>query len=108
METVEILEILQQKARRDETVRRTLLETRKAADPLAAFCKAGREMGYELYPMDLIVAGEEFYAAMRRSTNGGGENSPMLAGEDDFYELFFAGLEEAPGEQSGQEETKVE
>ena len=43
--------------------------------------------------MDLISAGEEFYAAMRRSTNGGGENSPMLEGEDDFYELFFASLE---------------
>ena len=42
----------------------------------------------------LITAGEEFYATMRRSTNGGGENSPKLAGEDDFYELFFASLEE--------------
>ena len=30
---------------------------------------------------------------LRRSTNGGGENSPMLEGEDDFYELFFASLE---------------
>lgn len=45
------------------------------------------------WDMDLITAGEEFYATMRRSTNGGGENSPMLEGEDDFYELFFAGLE---------------
>ena len=43
--------------------------------------------------MDMINAGEDFYASMRRSTNGGGENSPKLAGEDDFYELFFAGLE---------------
>ena len=43
--------------------------------------------------MDLICAGENFYASMRRSTNGGGENSPKLLGEDDFYELFFAGLE---------------
>ena len=93
METVEILEILQQKARRDETVRRTLLETRKAADPLAAFCKAGREMGYELYPMDLIVAGEEFYAAMRRSTNGGGENTPSLEFEDDYFEILMTELE---------------
>ena len=25
--------------------------------------------------------------------HGGGENSPKLLGEDDFYELFFAGLE---------------
>ena len=47
----------------------------------------------DIYDMDLISAGEEFYAAMRRSTNGGGENSPMLEGEDDFYELFFASLE---------------
>ena len=42
---------------------------------------------------DLINAGEEFYAEMKRSTNGGGENSPMLEGEDDFYEMFFASLE---------------
>ena len=53
-----------------------------------------RELGYQIYEMDLITAGEEFYATMRRSTNGGGENSPKLAGEDDFYELFFASLEE--------------
>lgn len=43
--------------------------------------------------MDLIDAGEEFYAAIKRSTNGGGENSPVLKGEDDFYEMFFADLE---------------
>jgi hypothetical protein len=30
---------------------------------------------------------------MKRSTNGGGENSPMLAGQDDFYELFLAAIE---------------
>jgi len=42
--------------------------------------------------MELILAGEEFHAAMKRSTNGGGENSPMIAGEDDFYELFLAAL----------------
>ena len=43
---------------------------------------------------EVWLSGEEAYAAMRRSTNGGGENSPMLEGEDDFYELFFAGLED--------------
>ena len=45
-----------------------------------------------VYEMEVIGAGEEFYAEMKRSTNGGGENSPVLEGEDDFYELFFAGL----------------
>ena len=34
--------------------------------------------------------GEESYAAMRRSTNGGGENSPLLNWEDDAYEMFMA------------------
>ena len=40
---------------------------------------------------------------MRRSTNGGGENSPMLEGEDDYYELFLASLEhrERTGGRSG-------
>ena len=45
--------------------------------------------------MDLISAGEEFYAEMKRSTNGGGENSPVLEGEDDLYEMFFASLEQS-------------
>ncbi|MCD8348209.1 MAG: hypothetical protein LUD16_09750 [Lachnospiraceae bacterium] len=45
-----------------------------------------------LAEMDVIAAREESYAAMKRSTNGGGENSPMLEAEDDYYELFFAEL----------------
>lgn len=44
--------------------------------------------------MDLIDAGEEFHAAMKRSTNGGGENSPKLLGQDDYYEMFIAELME--------------
>ena len=51
------------------------------------------KFGYEIYPMELINAGEEFYATMRRSTNGGGENSPKLSGEDDMYELFMVAIE---------------
>ena len=88
MGITEMLDELKIKARRDEKLRAELLETRKDAQPLSAFCRKCRELGYEIYDMDLITAGEEFYA-----TNGGGENSPMLEGEDDFYELFFAGLE---------------
>lgn len=93
MEVGAILVELQERARRDEAVKKRLLDTKLAKDPLAAFCTACRDMGYELYEMDVIVAGEEFYATMSRSTNGGGENHPMLDGEDDFYELFFACLE---------------
>ena len=93
MNTVEILEQLQHDARKDDVLRKTLLDTQTAVDPLREFCSICRRLGYELYEMEVVNAGEEFYATMRRSTNGGGENSPMLEGEDDFYELFFAGLE---------------
>ena len=92
MNAVEILDELQKKAKHDAGLREKFLETRKAEDPLGAFCEVCRENGYEVYPMDVIQAGDEFYAAMKRSTNGGGENSPVLTGEDDPYELFFAGL----------------
>ena len=94
MNTVEILEQLQHDARKDDVLRKTLLDTQTAVDPLREFCSICRRLGYELYEMEVVNAGEEFYASMRRSTNGGGENSPMLKDEDDFYELFFANLEE--------------
>ena len=92
METAQMLEELKQKAKKDEALRQELLDTRQDKNPLSAFCAKCREYGYPVYAMELIAAGEEAYAAMRRSTNGGGENSPMLEGEDDYYELFFAGL----------------
>lgn len=92
MGIAEMLDELKQKALHDPKLRAELLATKKASQPFAAFCSKCRKLGYEIYDMDLITAGEEAYAAMRRSTNGGGENSPMLEGEDDLYELFFAGL----------------
>ena len=92
MEIAEMLDELKKKALEDPLLRQELLDTRKSPTPVASFCEKCRSGGYPIYEMDLIAAGEEFYAAMKRSTNGGGENSPMLDGEDDFYELFFAGL----------------
>lgn len=82
MNAVEALDELQRKARHDDKLREQFIKTRDAEDPLGAFSSVCRE------------AGDEFYAAMKRSTNGGGENSPVLTGEDDPYEMFFAGLME--------------
>lgn len=93
MNTLEILDICARKARKDADLRKKFLDTRTADQPVRAFCEICRSMGYEIYEMDLISAGEDYYAAMRRSTNGGGENSPLLEGEDDYYELFLAGLQ---------------
>lgn len=92
MTIVEMLEELQVKAMHDPSLREQLLATRQAKDPVDEFCRTCRSLGYEIYPMELVMAGEEFYATYRRSTNGGGENSPKLAGEDDFYEMFFSVL----------------
>lgn len=95
MEIPELLDDLRKKALQDPQLKKTLLDTRKDSSPFVSFCRTCRQLGYPIYEMELISAGEEFYAAMKRSTNGGGENSPMLEGEDDFYEMFFASLEGA-------------
>lgn len=92
MDILAILDDFQREAQRNKELREKLLATREQKNQVEAFCKIARAYGYEIYEMDLIWAGEEFYASMRRSTNGGGENSPMLEGEDDFYELFLASL----------------
>ena len=92
MEVIDILEELRGKALRDPELKKKLLDSAEEKEPIESFCRICREYGYEIYEMDLICAGEEFYASMKRSTNGGGENSPLLAGQDDFYELFLAGL----------------
>ena len=92
MNIFEMLQELQNKALKDETLKARILATEIEKEPLEEFCKVCQQEGYEIYPMDVIIAGEESYAAMKRSTNGGGENAPMLEGEDDFYELFLAAL----------------
>lgn len=92
MNTMELLDEIQRKAFADKELRKRLLETRQEKEPLLAFCRICREFGFEIYPMELIAAGEEFHAQMKRSTNGGGENSPMLEGEDDFFEMLLAAL----------------
>ena len=92
MNTAEILDQVQNRAGRDDDFRKMLLETAQSGDPLGNFCRACRRYGYEIYPIEVIQAGEELYAAMKRSTNGGGENSPVLAGENDLYEMLMASL----------------
>ena len=92
MDILEMLEKIQHKALKNEVLKEKILATEKTAEPLDEFCRVCQQEGYEIYPMDVIIAGEESYAAMKRSTNGGGENAPMLEGEDDFYELILAAL----------------
>ena len=84
---------LQSKAMSDEIIRKALLDTRKAQDPVKAFCDKCSELGYEISVYELLTAGEEFCAAMLRSVNGGGVEAPD--GWDDFYGMFMNTLENA-------------
>lgn len=93
MKVLDELERFQEAGLKNKALRDQILQTRGEDDPLIAFCRLAREKGYEINAMDLVYAGEEAYASMRRATNGGGENSPMLENEDDYYSLFMAAME---------------
>ena len=95
MHTAFVIEELEKMALRDPELKAKILATKKAAKPLAAFCELAREYGFELYEMDIVEAGEEMYAAIKRSTNGGGENSPVLEYQDDLYEMLIGFLSRA-------------
>ena len=88
----EILSAMKERAVKDKTFREALLHTAEGKNPLSAFCALGREAGYPLYEMDLIDAGESAYDAMKRNTNGGGENSPALEYHEDYNVMFLAEL----------------
>ena len=92
MNTADKLEILLGKAKSDSALKQNLLDTRIEADPLAAFCKVAAGVGVELSVMDIVNQGEEFYAEIKRSTNGGGENSPDLDFQNDEYSIFMMRL----------------
>ena len=62
MNTIELLDALQLKAKKDPELRKALFATRSEKNPVDAFCKKCQEEGYPIYTMDLIQAGEEFYA----------------------------------------------
>ncbi|MCQ2400857.1 MAG: hypothetical protein MJ059_02910 [Lachnospiraceae bacterium] len=93
MDIIDILEELRKKAIADQNIKEKLFATRDAESPLRSFCAVCRELGYDITPMDIVDAGEFFHASMKRSTNGGGENSPMLDYQDDFYEMFLESID---------------
>ena len=92
MDIDEALERLRILAESDSILRDRLIETKNSDAPISDFCRTAASAGIPVDMMDLVFAGEEISAAMRRSTNGGGENSPLLQFEDDTFELFLAEL----------------
>ncbi len=89
----EKLDKLFDKARGDLELKSRLLDTRNSKNPISDFCAIATEYGFEMSVMDMINQGEEFYAEIKRSTNGGGENSPDLDFQNDEYSILMARLE---------------
>ena len=89
----ETLDKLLEKATADADLRKKLLETRSSSNPLSDFCEIASENGFPMSVMDIVNQGEEFYAEIKRSTNGGGENSPDLDFQNDEYSIFMMRLE---------------
>ncbi len=84
---------LKELARKDPELKERLLATRDDSNALTAFCRIANESGCEIYPMDIFEYAEVYYTEMKRSTNGGGENSPMLSGGwDNIFELLLSEL----------------
>lgn len=80
-------------AKDDAAVRERLLATREAENCEELFCEVATALGCPIDITELAFSGENDYAHMRRATNGGGENSAVLAGYSDYYDLFMCELE---------------
>lgn len=87
-----VLEKIKTRAKSDASFREAIIASCNEAHPIQAFCKVCNDAGIEIYPMDVADLDESFYAAMKRSTNGGGENSPHLQWEDEVFADFIKSL----------------
>ncbi|MDO4280207.1 MAG: hypothetical protein Q4C56_01125 [Peptococcaceae bacterium] len=92
MELQDVIVGLRHLAQKDPAVRDRLLATQQYDNAQEKFCALATELGFPLSATELAFAGEDDYAHMRRATNGGGESSPVLEGEDDYYDLFMSEL----------------
>ena len=65
---VGMLDEIQRRAAHDLDLKKKLLATRQAEEPLREFCKVCRSYGYEIYEMDVICANK--YGEYRAFTLG--------------------------------------
>lgn len=68
MEITEKLDLLLEKASKDQNLKENLLATVKSSNPLSDFCRIASENGISISVMDIVNQGEEFYAEIKRST----------------------------------------
>ncbi len=82
---------LLEKAKKDQTLKNMLLNTKKEKDPALAFCELATQQGFPITVGELFAEGEEYCSNLLKSCNGGA--TYPREGWDDSYEMFFASLE---------------
>lgn len=85
------LTMLLEKAAKDKALTERIYATRDGRNPVNALCELASAEGVPITAAELLYEGEESCAAMCRSVNGGGVDTPV--GWDDSYEMFFAALD---------------
>lgn len=84
------LERLLQAAKKDENLKKALIESKSSQEPVENFCKIAVENGFDITAGELLACGQDMCDSMLRSVNGGGVYG--LDGWDDAYEHFFTSL----------------
>lgn len=87
----ESLELLSRAAKGNPDLRKELLATRTANDPMDAFCKISCAAGFPVTVGELFAAGQEYSDNQCKSTNGG--NPSPYEYFDDTYGAFLTALE---------------
>lgn len=84
------LELLSDEAKKDPVLKKKLLATKSALDPLDDFCKIACEAGCPITIGELFAIGEEASDNQCKSTNGG--NPSPYESFSDAYEIFLASI----------------
>jgi len=88
--TIVELELLYSDTKKDHLLKKRLLATRSAADPMDTFCKIACDAGHPITIGELFAIGQEYSDNQCKSTNGG--NPSPYDSFDDTYEIFLDSL----------------
>ncbi|MCI1945224.1 hypothetical protein [Clostridium luticellarii] len=88
--TIIELELLYSDAKKDPSLKRKLLATSSADDPMDVFCKIACDAGHPITVGELLAIGQEYSDNQCKSTNGG--NPDPYDSFEDTYETFLASL----------------
>lgn len=84
------LELLYSDTKKDPLLKKRLLATRLANDPMDAFCKIACDAGHPITIGELFAIGQEYSDNQCKSTNGG--NPSPYDSFDDAFETFLDSL----------------